>query len=375
MDDNIFLLPGPVKIHPRILRAMVAPAIGHRSAEFKAILRQINKGLQYMFQTKERVCVMTASASAGMEAAVSNLVGPQDRIAVVVNGKFGERFADIAQRHCPKGTTLVTSPLGSPVDLAVLEDVLAKGGIKAVAAVLNESSAGVQNPGEKLAELCRKYDAFFIADGVTAVGGMEVPVDRWGVDICIVGSQKCLGAPPGLAYLSVSDAAYAELRSVSLYLDLKLHLDRWAEEETPFTPATHLFLATSAALDLLAEETLEKRIQRTARLAGAFRAGCATLGLSLLPDPAFASNTVTAVRNPPGVGEAQLRDPLRKEHGIVVAGGQGDLKGKIFRVGHMGFVQPRELVALLGALEELLGRVPIPVPPGAALSAFWRALR
>lgn len=354
---------------------MLAPAIGHRSAEFKAILREINTGLQYLFQTRQRVCVMTASASAGMEAALCNLVGPDDRVAVLVNGKFGERFADIAERYCPKGTTLVKSPMGAPWDLAALEEVLARGGVRAVAGVLNESSAGVQNPGEKLAELCRKYDAFFIADGVTAVGGMDVPVDKWGIDVCIVGSQKCLGAPPGLTYLCVSDAAHAELRSTSLYLDLKLYLDRWAEEETPFTPATHLFLATAAALDMLAEETWEKRVQRTGRMAGAFRAGCAALGLSLLPEAAIASNTVTAVRNPPGVSEAQLREPLRKEHGIVVAGGQGELKGKIFRVGHMGYAQPRELVALLGALEDLLGRVPVPVSPGASLSAFWKSLR
>ncbi|HLE47789.1 MAG TPA: alanine--glyoxylate aminotransferase family protein, partial [Candidatus Thermoplasmatota archaeon] len=337
VEDNVFLLPGPVKIHPRILRAMMAPAIGHRSSDFKTVIRNITRGLQYLFQTKGRVAVLTASASAGMEAAVSNLVGPGDRIAVVVNGKFGERFAEIAKRYCPQGTVLIETPMGAPADLGRLEELLAAGGVKAVAAVLNESSAGVQNPGEKIADLCRRFDAFFIADGVTAVGGVDVPVDKWGIDVCIVGSQKCLGAPPGVAYLSCSDEAFAAFRSPSLYLDLKALFSKWADEETPFTPATHLFLATQAALDLLAEETLEKRIQRTRRLAHAFRAACAAIGLPLLAHEATPSDTITAVRYPAAVTEAQVRDVLRSQFGIVVAGGQGDLKGKIVRLGHLGF--------------------------------------
>ncbi|HLE47423.1 MAG TPA: alanine--glyoxylate aminotransferase family protein [Candidatus Thermoplasmatota archaeon] len=374
-EDNVFLLPGPVKIHPRILRAMMVPAVGHRSSDFKGVIRNLTKGLQYMFQTKGRVAVLTASASAGMEAAVSNLVGPGDKIAVLVNGKFGERFAEIAKRYSPHGTILVETPMGAPADLARLEAVLAGGGVKAVAAVLNESSTGVQNPGDKIAELCRRHDAFFIADGVTAVGGMEVPVDKWGIDVCIVGSQKCLGAPPGVTYLACSDEAFAAFRSPTMYLDLKALFTKWSEEETPFTPATHLFLATQAALDLLAEETLEKRIQRTRRLAQAFRAACAALSLPLLPQNAVPSDTITAVRYPDTVTEAQVRELLRSQFGVVVAGGQGEMKGKIFRVGHMGFAQARELAALVAALEDLLARAMHPFPPGAGTTALLTSLR
>jgi aspartate aminotransferase-like enzyme len=364
-----------VKIHPRILRAMMAPAIAHRSADFRGVLRNLTKGLQYLFQTKGRVAIMTASASAGMEAAISNLVGPDDKIVVVVNGKFGERFLDIARRYCPRGTIAVQSAMGMPVDLAALEAALAAGGVRAVAMVLNESSSGVANPGEKVAELCKKHDAFFIADGVTAVGGVDVPVDKWGIDVCIVGSQKCLGAPPGLTYLSASDEAFEAFRSPSLYLDLKLLFEKWADEETPFTPATHLFLATQAALELLGEETLEKRIERTERAARAFRSACDAMHLTLLPSHAVASNTISAVQNPPAVSEAQLREALRKEHGFVVAGGQGELKGKIFRVGHMGFAQTRELASLVATLEELLSKAGHPLTPGAGTGAFFKMLR
>lgn len=374
VEDNLFLLPGPVKIHPRILRAMMAPAIGHRSSDFKSILRNLTKGLQYLFQTKGRVAILTASASAGMEAAISNLVGAGDKVVVAQNGKFGQRFAEIAKRYAPGGTTVVSSPMGMPLDLGAVEKALSKGGVKAVAAVLNESSAGVVNPGEKLGELCRTYDAYFIADGVTAFGGIDVPMDKWGIDVAIVGSQKCVGAPPGLCYVACSDAAHGEFKSPGLYLDLKAHFNKWADEETPFTPATHLFFATQTALDMLVEETLPKRVQRTAKLAAAFRAACAALDLALLPEASISSPTITAVQNPPAVPESMLRDVLRKEHGVVVAGGQGEVKGRIFRVGHMGFVQAREMMALVAALEDVLSRAKHPFAPGAGVNALLKAL-
>lgn len=373
VEDNVFLLPGPVKIHPRILRAMMVPAVAHRSGDFKAVLRNLTKGLQYLFKTKNRVAILTASASGGMEAAISNLLRPMEKIVVAQNGKFGERFAEIARRYCPEGTTVVASPMGTPLDLVAIENELAKGNVKALAAVINESSSGVLNPVEKLAELAKKYDAYFVADGVTAFGGMDLDVDKLGIDLAVVGSQKCVGAPPGLSYVACSDEAFEELRSPSLYLDLKAHFNKWKDEETPFTPATHLFFATAEALDMLVEETLERRIARTAKMARGFRAAAAALNLNLLPDPSISSPTITAVRNPPAVNEAQLREALRKEHGIVVAGGQGELKGKIFRVGHMGLAQPREILTLVAALEDLLTRAQHPFTSGAGVAAASRA--
>lgn len=375
VEDNLFLLPGPVKIHPRILRAMSVPAVAHRGADFKKTLEDLDAGLKYFFSTRGRVCVMTASATAGMEAAISNLLRPRDRAIVATNGRFGDRFARLAKRYAPKSTTVIESALGSPLDLGALERALGKGRTRLVAAVLNESSTGVRNDGRAIAKLCREHDAFFVADGVTSVGGQETPVDRWGIDVCIVGSQKCLGAPPGLAYVSCSEAAYGELRSPSMYLDLKAHFDRWEDRETPFTPATHLFFATRAALSLLREETLEGRIRRTHRTAGALRAAVEAMGLDLFPGEEISSDTITAVRHPKGVGDKEVKDALRTEFGITIGGGQGELKGKIFRVGHMGFVQDREVAGFVVALENVLLNAGVKVPAGAGAAVFASRIR
>lgn len=374
-EDNLFLLPGPVKIHPRILRAQLVPAIGHRSGEFKEVLRRLTKGLQYFFQTKGPVLALTGSASMGMEAVVSNVIKRGQKIVVLENGKFGERFSDLARRYAGESAIVLKAAYGAGVDLSALESTLAQGGVKAVAFVLNESSTGVTNPGQRIAELCERYNALSLADGVTAVGGIEVPVDKWKLDACVVGSQKCLGAPPGATLVSLSKRFLEAADSPSMYMDLKAHAAKWAEEETPFTPATHLFLACAEALDMLAEETLEARIARTARLAHALRVALATLNLPLLADATIASNTLTAVRYPAGVTEKDVREPLKKEHGIVVAGGQGELKGKIFRAAHMGYVAPREVVALVAALEALLRKTTHEFSAGAAVPAFWDALK
>ena len=351
---------------------MQVPALGHRSPEFKDVIKELTQGLRYLFQTKGNVVTLTGSASLGMEAAVSNVIGPGDKILVLENGKFGERFAKLAKMYAGDGAVVVKTEMGQPWNLAEAERLIAGGGFKAVACVANESSAGVANPAARIAELCKQHDAFFLLDGVTAVGGADVPVDKWGVDACIVGSQKCIGAPAGLSYLALSDEYLAAAKPRSLYGDLKSAANKWNEGTTPFTPATHLFLATAAALKLLAEDTLESRIERCKRQARAFRAAMAALGLNLLPPAEIASETITAVRYPAGAGEKEIRDVLKNDFGIVVAGGQDELKGKIMRVGHMGFARSRELVATVGCIEQALSRTTHPTTLGAGVSAFLR---
>lgn len=369
-EDNIFLAPGPVKIHPRILRAGLRPAFAHRSPEFRDLLRRLTKGLQYLFQTKGSVLAMTGSATLGMEAIVSNIVAPGDRILVLENGKFGERFSDLAHRYAGPGAVILKHEMGQPLDLQRFEAELTKAPTKAVACVLNESSTGMANPGERIGELCRKHDAFFLADGVTAVGGTDVPVDKWNIDACVVGSQKCIGAPPGATLLSFSKEYLEAAQSPSLYMDLKSHAEKWAAEETPFTPATHLYLQCAEALEMLAEETLEARIRRTKTLAQGLRAALTALNIPLLVSAEFASDTITAARYPKGISEKEVRDVLKQEYGIVVAGGQGDLKGRVFRVAHMGYVRARELIALLGCLELALARTTHVYARGSGVAAF-----
>ncbi len=351
---------------------MNRPAVGHRSAEFKDVLKHLTQGLRYLFQTKDRVLLLTGSATLGMEAAISNVIGPADKILVLENGKFGERFSEIARLYTTNAE-IVKTEMGQPLDLARADGLLSKGGFKAMAAVLNESSTGVHNPGAQLAELARKHDVLFLADGVTAVGGVDVPVDKWGIDACVVGSQKCIGAPPGATLLSLSDAYYDAIRPRSLYMNLKDAADKWADGESSFTPATHLYLAVEEALELLAEETLEKRIERSFRMTRSVRAGMAALNIPLLVPDEIASQTVTAARYPEGVTEKDVREVLKQDFGVVVAGGQGSFKGKIFRVGTMGFTRSRELLGFLGGLEIALARTSHVFPPGGGVSAFQKA--
>jgi aspartate aminotransferase-like enzyme len=373
VEDNTLLLPGPVKIHPRILRAMQRPAVGHRSPEFKQTLRDLTRGLRYLFQTKNPVFLLSGSATLGLEGMISCAVRPGEKILVLSNGKFGERLAQLAQMYAGDGAVVVQSPMGQPLDLARAESILDRGGVKAVAAVLNESSAGVRNPGAALSELCRAYKALFLADAVTAAGGMEVPVDDWGIDACVAGSQKCLGAPAGATLMTVSERYLESAKPRGLYTDVKKAAEQWAEEETPFTPATHLYFAVAEALEMLAEETLPKRIERTGRLARATRAALGALRVPLLPPEAIASDTITAARYPAGVGEKDVREVLKQEFGVVLAGGQGELKGQIFRIGHMGYVQVRDLLGAVGALEVALARTDHGATLGAGVSAFLEA--
>ncbi len=375
-DDNTFLLPGPVKLHPRVLRAMMKPAVAHRAPEFRKVVRRMNDGLRALLQTKNHaVATMTGSATAAMEAAVAGLAKPGERFLVAHNGKFGERFLQLARMYSGADAVSVAAPWGAPVDAEAVVAELETGEVGTVAMVVNESSTGVRNPVEKVAAACRKHDVMMIADGVTAYGGMDVPTEKLGIDVAICGSQKAVGAPAGAAFLAVSPRAEKALRSPGLYLDLKAVLDKWREDTTPFTPATHTFLGVAEALELLVEETLEVRVARNRRHAAAFRTAMARLGLDLLPAAGSESDTITAVRYPEGVGDADVRNVLKDEWGIVVAGGQAELKGKIFRVAHMGFVASSELASCVVALEACLARVAKTAPTGAAAGAFSDALR
>lgn len=370
-DDNIFLLPGPVKLHPRILRAMMSPALAHRAPEFRKRIRQMNDGLRALMQTKDHaVATMTGSATLAMEAAVGGLARPGERFVVAHNGKFGERFLDLARRYAGADAVSLAVDWGKPVDAERVKAEVEKGDVGVVAMVVNESSTGVRNPVEEVAAACRKHDVLLVADGVTAYGGMDLPTEKLGIDVAVCGSQKAVGGPSGLSFVAVSERAENRLRSPGLYTDLKLVLDKWRDETTPFTPATHTFLGAAEALDMLVEETLEVRVKRNKRLADAFRTAMARLGLELLPAPGSESDTITAVRYPAVVTDADVRNVLKDEWGIIVAGGQDALKGRIFRVAHMGFVAARELAACVVAVESCLARVAKTAPSGAGAGAF-----
>jgi aspartate aminotransferase-like enzyme len=350
--ELLLMMPGPVPIPERVRLAMSRQAINHRSAEFGAAYADCVRVLKTAFGTTNDLFIISGSGTAGMEAAISN-VGKDKEIACIVNGKFGERLLKISQRYGKAHE--IKSEWGTPVNLEALKAQL-EAGAQVVTLVHNETSVGIKNPAEEIGKLCRKHDALFLMDGITSIGGDVVEADKWGVDIAITGSQKCLAAPAGLAMVSVSSRAWERLtKNPPYYLDLAAYKKSAGGKpmETPYTPAVPLFLALREACLIVEEEGLPARIARHHRMSGAVQAAAKAWGLNLFPkiDKLHGySSTVTAVEYPEGVRDDDMRGIVKKM-GIVIAGGQDHLKGKIFRIGSMGAVGAPEILATLAATQ------------------------
>ena len=356
--ELLLMLPGPVPIPERVRFAMSRQAINHRSAEFGAAYADCVRVLKTTFGTANDLFVISGSGTAGMEAAISNF-GRDKEITCIVNGKFGERLYKISQRYGKAHE--IKSEWGTPVDLEALKARL-EAGTEIVTLVHNETSAGIRNPAEEIGKLCRKHDALFIVDAITSIGGDLVEADKWGIDIAITGSQKCLAAPAGLAMVSVSGRAWERLtKNPPYYLDLAAYRKSASGNpmETPYTPAVPLFLALREACLLIEEEGLPIRIVRHQKMSKAVREAAKAWGLSLYPkiDKLHDySSTVTAIEYPAGVKDDEMRGSIKKM-GIVIAGGQDHLKGKIFRIGTMGAVGAPEILATLAATEHALKKL------------------
>jgi len=367
-ETTTFLIAGPVRIHPRVLRAMSMPSLNHRGDYFHGIVAEIRELLPVLFGARGHQLVLSGSGTAGLESVYSSLVPRNRRTLVLSNGNFGERTDQIVRKYSTTVTT-VAAPWGRPFDLAAVRAELDRGDVGAVCVVHNETSVGLANDLAPIAAAVRKSGALFLVDGISAVAGIPVDVDGWGIDALVAGSQKGLAAPAGLALVHLSDRAVAALRPGTFYLDLAAHLKALEKNDTPWTPAVPLFLALREALVLLRDEGLAHRLERTHRLAEATRAAVDALGLQLFPERAHASDTVTAVRNPEGLGDPELRKVLEREYNVLVQGGQGALTGKIFRIGHMGIADWPDLLVIVAALERILGKAGRLPAPGAALRA------
>ncbi|MGB6499794.1 MAG: alanine--glyoxylate aminotransferase family protein [Thermoplasmata archaeon] len=366
-ETATFLIAGPVRIHPRVLRAMSMPSVNHRGDFFHGVVAEIRELLPVLFGAKGRQVILSGSGTAGLEAMYSSLVPTDGRTLVLTNGNFGERTDAIVRRYSKQVTT-VTAPWGAPIPEAAVRAELEKGDVRAVCVVHNETSVGLANDLAHLAPEIRKSGAMFLVDGISAVAGIPQAIDAWGIDAVVAGTQKGLAAPAGLALVHLSERAVAALRTGTFYLDLPAHVKALEKNDTPWTPAVPLFLALREALLLLKEEGLVRRLERTHRLAEATRAATAALGLELFPDVRFASDTVTAVKNPEGLGDPQLRKVLEHEYNVLLQGGQGALTGKIFRIGHMGIADWPDLLVTFAALERILGKAGRLPKPGRALS-------
>ncbi|MHC1635873.1 MAG: pyridoxal-phosphate-dependent aminotransferase family protein, partial [Candidatus Methanospirareceae archaeon] len=303
------------------------------------------------------IVVLTGSGTCAMEAGIGNLANGMKMLSIS-NGKFGKRFEEIGRRY---GEVIpVEFKWGESIELERVKEALeSEDEIKVVTMVHNETSTGILNPAKEVGKLARKHDAIFILDCITSIGGDDVPVDEIGADIAIVGTQKCLGAPPGLAALSVSERAWDMIKRNSkrpYYMDLVAYKKSLEKKQTPYTPSLPLFFALREALEVIKEEGLKKRIERHRRLAKAVRAAVTSLGLSLFPninEVSSYSNTVTAINIPPGLTDEKLRGGMKKK-GIVVAGGQEHLKGRIFRIATMGNITSKEVLVTIKALEGVL---------------------
>lgn len=368
-------------VHPRVLRAMATPLLGHLDPDFLRIMDEIQEMLRRLFRTSNRFTIaVSGTGSAGMEAVLVNLIEPGDRVAVGVNGLFGTRMATIVDR-CGGTPIRLEAPWGRVIEPEAVERALTQSGpIKAVALVHAETSTGAHQPLEAIGALCRRHGALFLVDAVTSLGGLPIEVDAWGLDACYSGTQKCLSCPPGLAPVTLSERALDAIRNRrtpcrSWYLDLALVAEYWAESRRAYhhTAPISMLYALREALRLIEGEGLPRRIARHRMNSLALLAGLAALGLRPVPEEPHCLTTLHCVAVPPPIEEERVRADLLREFGIEIGGGLGGLQGKAWRIGLMGESSTRaNVLTLLGALEEIFLRHRWLKQPGAALEAASR---
>lgn len=355
--------PGPTPLPPAVREALARDMVNHRGPEFAALLRDCTDGLKWAYQISEHdMVILTTSGTGGLESLVANTLSPGDKLLVASIGNFGERMGAVARAFGVDVTQIDFEPRRA-ADPNRLEDALrADPSIQTVFVTHNETSTGVLNPLQDLARAVRQTrpDALLLVDGISSVGSVEVRPEQWGLDVVVAGSQKGWMVPPGLAFVSISPRAWerqARATSPKFYFDWRRARKSADSGETPWTPAVSLFYALQAGLQLMRAEGLERVYERHERLARYTRDGLSELDVRLLADPRFASPTVTTAYLPDGVNGKALLKALDERHGVVLAGGQGNLSGKIFRIGHMGWVRQDDLAAVLEALKIELNSV------------------
>jgi aspartate aminotransferase-like enzyme len=371
MQKQYLLTPGPTPVPERVLLAMAQPVLHHRMPAFAEIMKEVLEGLRWLYGTKDPVVILNGSGTAAMEASVVSFQRRGDKALVIRGGKFGERWGEINVAYGVECVYLDV-PWGTAVDPAAVEAALAKDpAIKTVFATANESSTGVWHPVDRLAKITRaKDDVLLVVDAVSALGAVPMPMDEWGIDVLVTGSQKALMLPPGLAFVGAGGRAWARAEKANLprfYLDLRAEKKAQEGGETAFTPGVSLIVGLREALRMIREETLPKLYDRHSRLARATRAAALALGCELYA-PTAPSPTVTSIKSP-GIDSGQIVKHLRGKYGVSIVGGQGALKGKIFRVAHLGYYSPFDILTVVAALEMGLNDLGVKVERGAGTRA------
>ncbi len=373
-------IPGPTSLPPAVREAGARQMINHRGPEFAAMLARIETGLRPFFGTANDIVLLTAAGTGGLEAAIVNTLSPGDRVLAVSIGAFGDRFAKIATTYGAEVTRLDVE-WGQAAEPDALRSALTAGPAEAYRAVLlthNETSTGVTNPIEALAGVVREVapDALLLVDGISGLGAVPFEQDGWGIDVLVSGSQKAWMAAPGMSFVSASERAWSATETARMprfYLDLAAHRTSQATGQTPWTPAVAVMYQLDVALVLLAAEGREAIFARHAACAAGVRAGVVELGFALVADRGVASSTVTAAWLPDGLDWKPFNADLAAR-GLVIAGGQGRLKGRIFRIGHLGDITPDTVLAAIGVLEEVSIAHGRAVVPGTGVAAAQRAM-
>jgi aspartate aminotransferase-like enzyme len=373
--EYLVMLPGPTNVPNRVMNAMLAPIINHRGDDFRVLYKTIVEKTQRVFQTNGEIILLTTSGTGVVEASVINIIKKGDKVIIPVNGEFGTRLADLIDSWGGQAIR-IKAPFGENPPFEKIEEAADQNkDVKAIYAVYNETSTGTTlRYMDRIGKLCSRNGAFFIADAVSILGGDELPVDKWNIDICVTASQKALAAPPGVSPMSISSRAKKHMQSnppPTQYLNLKRYFKYYEENfETPFTPALSLFYAFNEALDMVLEEGIDERIKRHKICAEAFYAGLNTMGLTPFAKRDAQSNVVIAANYLPGMEDKKFRGLLSEQFKVLVAGGFGDLKGKVFRVGSMGEVNRYHVMRTLSSIASAINILGLKANPEATSVAL-----
>jgi aspartate aminotransferase-like enzyme len=368
--------PGPTPVPEETLLEMAKPVFYHRSSEFYKLMAEVSADLQTVFCTRNPVLTLTCSGTGGLEAALVNTVPAGRKVICLIAGRFGERWRHICAAFGIE-PVVVDVPYGRAVRPEQLEQALGEHpDAVAVCSTLSETSTGVAHDIEAFGKLVARTEALFLVDAISGLGAMECRTDAWDIDICCAGSQKALMLPPGLAFVSVSDKAWKVIEGNpsprSFYFDLKKARAKWEANDTPYTPAHTLIRGLRVSLKKIVTEGMDKIWQRQARHAAAARAGFEAMGLEIFPKPP--NNALTVVKVPADIDGTVLLETLEKRYGIKLANGQGLLTGKIFRLGHMGYIDQFDILAALSGVELVLHEMGFGVELGSGLAAAQRSL-
>lgn len=373
-ERRLVMIPGPTNVDPSVLRALSKPTLAHTDPDFVETYKETLENLKKVFMTKNEVFVIAGSGTLALEMAVANIVEPQDGILNLVAGYFGEYFVKMSKVHGAASKVLEV-PWGKPVRPEQVKEALKEDNYKAVTVTHVDTSTGIVNPVKEIGEIVRENSgAFYVVDTVCSLGGIEVRVDDWNIDACVSGSQKCIAIPPGLALISINGKVLKLLEERKTpvgfwYGDFKNWLPIMRDPSKYFaTPAVNMIYALSESLKMLLAEGIEQRFRRHRIIAEAFRAAMDALNIKLVADREYAANTLTAVYYPDNIDDAAFRNEMR-QRGVVVAGLLGPLKGKGFRVGHMGNVNQNDIVSTIGAIETTLRHMGYKFNYGAGLAA------